>query len=145
MKNIFLLSVLGMLAIGCNDAISGEKPIIEVASEDQIATLKKEVMAVHDKAMAQMNEMSQLRRKLKETKSEAADTAAYHNAYSDLAQAQEAMMEWMRNFENPDEMEVSLKEKTRYLEDQKEKITDVAEYTDRSINKAKAVLASQGS
>lgn len=145
MKKIFILSVVGMLAIGCNNATSTEAPTIEVTSEEDTDALMKEVMVVHDKAMAQMSEMSQLRKKLREALNEAEDTSAYHNAYSDLAQAQEDMMEWMRNFENPDKMEVSEEEKAQYLEEQKEKITDVAEYTDRSIDKAKAVLAGQGS
>lgn len=118
-----------------------EAEATEISAEDKVMELKKEVMEVHDKTMAQMNTMAKLRKELRQASGEAQDTAAYYNAYQDLHQAHEDMMNWMRNFENPDEMEVSTEEKISYLDEQKQKVVQLEEYTNRSIEKAETVLS----
>ncbi len=141
MKKFFVLLGLSICVIACTNSTSAEGESTEAKAEDQVETLKKEVMTLHDKTMAQMGEMGQLSSKLKAASATASDTAAYYNAINDLTQAKESMMDWMHDFENPDKMEVAEAEKVKYLEEQKTKMADIADYTDRSIEKAKKVLA----
>ncbi len=141
MKKIFVLFALSASMVACNNTATSEGESTESEAVNQVETIKKEVMVLHDKTMAQMGEMGQLTTRLKAASSEATDTAAYYNVINDLTQAKESMMDWMHGFENPDEMEVSEEEKIEYLEGQKSKMSDIADYTDRSIEKAKELLS----
>lgn len=139
MKKFAILLVAIVMGTACGNGAEAEAT--EISAEDKVMELKKEVMEVHDKTMAQMNTMAKLRKELRQASGEAQDTAAYYNAYQDLHQAHEDMMNWMRNFENPDEMEVSTEEKISYLDEQKQKVVQLEEYTNRSIEKAETVLS----
>lgn len=144
MKRFFVLLALSAGMLSCtNGGSTTEAENTEVSATEKVDAAKKEVMVIHDKTMAQMGEMGQLTTKLKAAAVEATDTAAIYNAINDLAQAKDSMMDWMHNFENPDEMEISEEEKVEYLNAEKAKMTDIAEYTNRSIDKAKEVLAKQ--
>lgn len=141
-KFAILLVALGLgTACGNSTETSAENTSTEMSGEDQVVSLKKEIMVVHDKTMAEMTTMSKLRKELRKASKETTDTAAYYNAYQDLYQAHEDMMEWMHNFQNPDEMEVSKEEKISYLNEQKDKVMQLEEYTTASIEKAQKVLA----
>lgn len=139
MKKFAILLVAIVMGTACGNGAEAEAT--EISAEDKVMELKKEIMEVHDKTMAQMNTMAKLRKELRQASGEAQDTAAYYNAYQDLHQAHEDMMNWMRNFENPDEMEVSTEEKISYLDEQKQKVVQLEEYTNQSIEKAEAVLS----
>ncbi len=141
MKKIFVLLVFSASVIACNNTTTAEGEETEVQAENKVDALKAEVMVLHDKTMPKMNEMGQLTSKLKAAVAEAQDSSAYFNAINDLTQAKESMMDWMHSFQNPDEMEATEEEKIDYLKSERAKMADIADYTDRSIEKAKEVLA----
>ena len=142
MKKFAILLVALTLGTACGNSTetSSENTNTEMSGEDQVMGLKKEIMEVHDKTMAEMTTMSKLRKELRKASKETTDTAAYYNAYQDLHQAHEDMMDWMHNFQSPDEMDVSEAEKIEYLKEQKDKVTQLEEYTIASIEKAQKVL-----
>ena len=115
--------------------------VIAISSGGKVETLTKEVLEVHDKTMKQMGTMAKLRTRLKEEWKTANDTAAYYNAYEDLKQANEDMMDWMRNFKDPEEQDWPEEQKVEYLQEQKQKIDGVEEYIESSIEKAQKVLS----
>lgn len=143
MKKFAILLVAITLGTACGNSTeaNAEANTVEQSGEDKVMVLKKEIMEVHDKTMKQMTTMSKLRKELRQASKEAQDTAAYYNAYQDLYQAHEDMMDWMHNFQNPDEMDVTEEEKISYLGEQKEKVVQLEEYTNSSIEKAEAVLS----
>ncbi len=64
-------------------------------------TLKAKVIAVHDTAMAKMEQIMSLQNELKQAKSDTLDsmsTANINRAIADLSVAHEDMMVWMREF-----------------------------------------------
>jgi len=138
---IIMMAAFAVAACGNGASTANDEQATEEVSEDKVITLKKEIMKSHDRTMAEMNTMSKLRKELKDAKSETQDTAVYYNAYTDLKQAHNDMMEWMRSFENPDEMDATDDEKIAYLKEQKEKVYQLEEYTFNSINRAEKVLA----
>lgn len=140
MKKIFVLLALSASVLACNNTATADGESTEAKSE-KVDALKAEVMVIHDKTMPKLQEMGQLTSKLKTAVAEATDSSAYYNAINDLTQAKESMMDWMHSFENPDEMEVSEEEKIEYLKSEKAKMEDIADYTDRSIEKAKELLS----
>lgn len=140
MKKLLVLCFAGILATACGNGSDTEAAQSDEVKVDEVSRLKKEIMVVHDKTMAEMNTMASLRRELKAASAETQDTAAYYNAYQDLHHAHEDMMNWMHEFQNPDEMEVSEEEKVEYLKGQKLKVEQLEEYTQSSIEKARKVL-----
>ncbi len=141
MKKFFALLALSASIVACNNAATAEGESTEEQSVNQVEAVKAEVMVLHDKTMAQMGKMGQLTTKLKAALPEATDSSAFYNAINDLTQAKDSMMDWMRNFQNPDEMGGSEEEKIEYLNSEKAKMQDISDYTDRSIEKAKEVLS----
>ncbi len=141
MKKFFALLALSASIVACNNAATAEAESTEEQSVNQVEAVKAEVMVLHDKTMAQMGKMGQLTTKLKAALPEATDSSAFYNAINDLTQAKDSMMDWMRNFQNPDEMGGSEEEKIEYLNSEKAKMQDISDYTDRSIEKAKEVLS----
>lgn len=82
-------------------------------------------MAVHDEAMVEMAEMNRVGRSLKkelvalDTHTPRADSI--RTILRDIKKAEEDMYAWMRHYEAPTDLPDE--EATRYLEDQKEKIS----------------------
>lgn len=123
---------------GCNS-----KPTTQQKEEATIDSLKTLIMASHDTTMAEMNRMAQLRNDLKKLKGDtmeiASDTIMYQKAYIDLMSASNAMMDWMAQFENPDEMLISNQEKVNYLKEQHERMQAIEKETFEVIAKAESL------
>ncbi len=117
-------------------------------AQKEINTLKKEIMASHDSTMAQMNTMAKLRNQLKEAKADTTaapeDTLSYHESYRLLMAASNGMMDWMAQFENPDNQTISDSAKIDYLNRQKELMYALEKDTEQAISKAKQLLEEQG-
>lgn len=138
---LLLSSALFACQNNTKDTTGNEDVSESGAPTEEIKKLKKETLQLHDKVMSKMNKMAQLRSKLKENISDKnADTAAMIQAEANLAGAKEKMMNWMRNFEDPDKLEATEEEKTQYLRDQRNRMEEIQNYTRKSIQEAEELL-----
>ncbi len=132
----FIFSTLAALVFAACGAES------EVVQKEE--ALLKEVFAVHDAVMPKMSEIVSLKGQLKEL--EAADTTKAveaKDAISQLEKGEEGMMDWMNKFMQPGKLRKSKKheEIMSYLEREKQRITQVQDDMNNSIEAAKRVLA----
>lgn len=141
MKKFAAILLSGILFASCGN--SQESTTEETTQEvDRVETLKKEIMEVHDKTMKEMGTLKKLDKSLFEAmQAGTIEEDAAQNAINDVRAAHEDMMNWMRNFENPDEMDATEDEIVAYLEGQKEKVEQLDEYTTRSIERAQSLLS----
>jgi len=115
--------------------------------ESKQQKLYQEVMHTHDVVMPRMDEIMELKSSLtKRIVQLQSDSLANPNAIEELEaskaklnEADEAMMNWMRQFES-DYEDMTRKETIRYLEAQKVKIEEVAHLMNNSIEEAKTQL-----
>lgn len=132
---ILLLSFIAILSSCQNEKAAQEK-------------LQKEVLDTHDVIMARMDELNenqlqldQLRNNFKNLNN--VDTIALDlsidSVKSELAKADEAMMEWMHNF-NPDYTGMSHQQVIDYLSDQRKGIDSVKVLFDQSLSRSKAII-----
>lgn len=113
MKQIFSLTVLVLIFVGCSDS-----------SKKQIEALKKETMDIHDEAMKDLAEMNRTSRKLKEFLTVATMTPEQSEQFTSvlatIEKADDEMTAWMSAYEDPKDM--SSAEAIHYLQEQKQKI-----------------------
>jgi len=138
-KNFVTLIVFGLAVMA---ACTSQKSEEEVKLEN----LKKEVITVHDEAMARMGEIMRLKKEL-QTKAEADTTAEIQQTIQNLEAADEAMMNWMRGFKFPltnnadvaaDTTDVA--DKIEYLHQEKEKMEIIDQQMVKAIEAAKKEL-----
>jgi anaerobic selenocysteine-containing dehydrogenase len=109
--------------------------------------LLAEVMAAHDEVMPKMGELRQVAKALK-TKADSLETVAdqdfsaqvssLREAAKKIEDANEGMMEWMRQFQMPDN-ESPIAEVLVYLQEQKEKVEKVKDDMLKSLEEGKAL------
>ena len=108
MKNIIFLLIIGACFVGCREK----------------STLEKEVIAIHDEVMPKMGAIHLAKKKLRKVLSSSTDSLQKSNVLqmiADLDDADEGMMTWMADWDVPSEEP----QKTKYLLQEKEKITKV--------------------
>ncbi|WP_350293170.1 hypothetical protein [uncultured Croceitalea sp.] len=117
-----------------------EKKIAEGPSQ------MEEVMAIHDEVMPKMGTLSKLVAELKE-KVDSTDTGKeYEMAMKDLQEANKSMMDWMMGFGNRFDSDEILEgkelspEKQVWLNEEEEKVKEVANKINTSIAKAEVLL-----
>ncbi|ADR23350.1 hypothetical protein MATR_28010 [Marivirga tractuosa] len=131
MKNILKLSffLVAILLVSCT------------SKEKDIEKLKSETIAIHDEVMPKMDDIMKLKKALKAKKDTSEDVKP--NQVQDLIlaleEADEAMMNWMRNYD-PRMEAMSDEEKIAYLKRQKKSIEEVSEKMKFSISEAEAFL-----
>ena len=117
------------------------------AENREVEDLKQEVMGVHDKIMPRVGTLMSLKKQLKE-KATQIDTAegaskekaaAIAIAIKQLEEADEAMMQWMRTYQDPDQA-VGKAKALEYLELKKKEILEVKETMEGSDTAARAML-----
>ncbi|MEP4533350.1 MAG: hypothetical protein ABJ004_09690 [Cyclobacteriaceae bacterium] len=130
MKNVFSLIVLATLMVSCTPSKkeAEEKPLMD------------QVMEVHDAVMPKMGSLMKVKKQLM-AKADTADSVA-SDELKILAQeidlANEAMMDWMRNFDpNFEGTEEEVKD---YLMKKKKGIEKVAEAMNSSLEKGENAL-----
>ena len=140
MKKWFLYLALPVALAGCQ----GGPPDAE-----QKENLETEVMALHDEAMADMSKIYRLRRNLTTLRdsltAQSADTALTNlltRRILQLDEADEAMMDWMRNYKSPDTL--AHQQAMLYLQDEHKKIARVKSLMDSTISNAKDTYATYG-
>lgn len=116
---------------------------------EQKQTLETEVMALHDEAMADMGKIYRLRRDLTSLHdsltAQSADTAVTNllsRRIVQLHEADEAMMDWMRNYKAPDTLAHA--QAMLYLQEEHVKMEKVKSLMDSTIANAKETYAQYG-
>ena len=137
MKNV-LIALLGILLItSCTNK--------QKAAQDK---LYQQVMDVHDELMPKMDDLmklqKQIRAKIDSVKSSADSTnvdeiSRLEAIRHDLENSQDAMMDWMHQFEPNFEDKVQ-EDAMKYLKDQKDKIQKAGEMTNSAIKEAQDAL-----
>ncbi|MEQ9467782.1 MAG: hypothetical protein RLN88_10250 [Ekhidna sp.] len=111
--------------------------------KEELQTLKDEVMSIHDEVMPKMGELRNVRKQLmlqadSLMESDSVRAAILTTAADNIGEANESMMQWMRNFEP--EFEGTNEEVMQYLQGQKESIQKVKEDMLGSVAKGREVL-----
>lgn len=143
MKYLPMLTLMIALA-GCGGASQQQEQSVENETEMSEADLKAQVMKLHDEVMPKMGELRDTRKKLSALAdsvivSDSAMAAKYSELADNIELANEAMMEWMRNFDpnyagSPEENE------KEYLKRQLEGIESVKKHMNESLEKGKEAL-----
>lgn len=112
--------------------------------KNQVEKLKAEVMAIHDEVMPEMGTLMNLQKELKDRISHLHTTDksmadSLNRLVSQLEEADETMMQWMRNYKDPSP-EMGEEEALEYLKSKKESITEVKNKINTSKATAQAVL-----
>lgn len=124
-------------------------PVAEPLDEttQKIEQLHEEVMFIHDRAMERMGEIRHLSRQLQDSIENTAVNPMeqeetineYRNRLTKLNQADQAMRQWMRQF-NSGEEELSKEKKLLYLSEEKDKIREVDQQMNEAISDARQSL-----
>ena len=141
------ITALALIIVGCkseNTESDQDDNGEEISTAD---VLYEEVIAIHDEVMPHLARIATLKSEIEEkiTELENADLPseeelqALRDQMITLDEADEAMMDWMRNFNSNQEgwAEDSV---LRYLEAEKLRITDVGVKVDEAIRKAREML-----
>lgn len=118
--------------------------VASCAKVNQVENLKKEGMSIHDEVMPEMGTLINLKKQLKDkaNRLDSADqpmTDSLALLIQQLEEADEAMMQWMRNYQAPSE-EMSQEEAMEYLQLKKKEILEVKKKISNSEASAQAVL-----
>lgn len=106
---------------------------------EDTSALAKEVMDIHDEAMAKMTHMHELKLKLKELVKKNGKTAQTTEAIENLTSSHKLMMHWMREYKPP-QKDTDFKIAQSYLLKEKVKIGEVSKAINSSIAEAERLL-----
>lgn len=141
MRKFLLLFTFVLGVIACN-TISDNPNTTEETASDELSTLEDEVMAIHDTAMAKMNTVSQLQKRLKDKWQTMEDSLPYRQAFDELQAAHDDMMDWMRNYEVPEDAPED--EIRTYLLEERRVVQAVDQSMEEAINEAQFLLKDSG-
>ncbi|MDR9398237.1 hypothetical protein [Salibacter sp.] len=138
MKKIITgVAILALAA--CGNSSSKKKD----ENQGERKKLMEEVMALHDKYMPQMDSLKNLNNRLgtqlDSAVTDSTMTIEFENARTQLENASEGMMNWMRNFEKPADS-VKTKKAINYLNDQKKLMENVGIEMEQSMHRADSLL-----
>ena len=108
----------------------------------------EEVMAIHDEVMPKMGKLGKLVGQLKPMADSLGAESPQAMAMRDLQIANKSMMDWMQDFGNRFDSEEIMEgkaltaEKQKWLNEEEEKVKNVKEQINSSIEKAEALLES---
>ena len=113
------------------------------SEENKVEKLKDEVMAIHDEVMPEMGSLMKLKNQLNEklVYFDSADKkfSEINKAIHDLEVADEEMMDWMRNYKDP-QLDMEETEALNYLNSQKDSIIKVRKQIYEAKTTAKILL-----
>lgn len=133
---LFLISLSFLAA--CNSAGPSEEA--QSSAGDDIATLKDEVMALHDKVMPEMTPMSKLQSQLLNASVGSADSITIVTTATELKYAKDAMMKWMHDYSNTWDEAWTNEEKAVFLKGEKEKMARIDELTQQALSNGQSML-----
>lgn len=115
------------------------------SKEDEVQALNAEVIAIHDEVMPKMDEIMKLKSKLQQKlilgDIEEQETEKIQSLLVELEEADQVMMNWMRNFDSLMEDKTE-EDKIAYLETQKKAIQIVKDKMLSAISQAESYLNS---
>lgn len=132
MKNPFILLSFLLISFSC-----------QKEQKDELAILKEEVMALHDEVMPKMSELRYTQKALMLQADslmslDSLRSATLSGASNEIIAANEAMMNWMRNYE-PD-FQGTKEEIIDYLKQQKMAIQKVKDDMESSLQNGKQLI-----
>lgn len=137
---VFFITLMAACTNSQNKSASGSET--DNTQLDQIDSLKKEVMAIHDTTMDDMSEVSRLQKELKARQDTTnIDSTMVQTTLKRLQKSHKDMMKWMRQYENVDNKpEWSDEEKVSYLTTQKDRVAELKDYMATTIQEAQSIL-----
>jgi hypothetical protein len=139
----FLIALLLAFSLfSCNKQTSAAE---NKKAPGEVEALKQEVMRVHDETMPRIGTLMNLKKRLKDELAQTDTTDGGNKekalllAIKQLEEADEAMMQWMRTYDEPDQT-VGKAKALEYLELKKEEIYMVKEKMEASETAARAML-----
>lgn len=146
-NSIFIL-VLAGLVISCGkSADTSEGTVEENKAPTATSVLHDEVMAIHDEVMPKMDQIMRLKTALREKLELAKQQSAgkekvdtLEQAILKLEEADEAMMQWMRDFQSQKDA-ADQQKAVQYYKEQKVAITQVKEKMLTAIQNGTEVLS----
>jgi exonuclease VII large subunit len=130
MKKIYLfVFTIALLAAGCGKPTSDDQAgEVAVTDEDE---LYQKVMAIHDEVMPKMNDIHKLKKQLEEEIKNSPDLVEerkqqIESRIKQLNEANENMMQWMRQF-NPEDYKADKEEYLNYLNEELKSVKKVKE------------------
>lgn len=133
-RHFLIICSLLALVVACNN--QGNTNAAENGETD-VTDLKKDVIIRHDTAMAKMNHIARLQKKLQQEISPE-DSLVFMESYVELQAARDAMMNWMREFDVPEDS--SDAGQIRYLKGEYDRISEVDESMRTAIARAEKLL-----
>ena len=107
-------------------------------NDAEVKQLYEEVMTIHDDVMPKISDITKLRRKIRKDKQESVESLQH---ITDLEKADDAMMDWMSDFQKYKTYNDSTKEsKMKYLNNEKLRIQSVSDQMYGSLESAKKYL-----
>ena len=140
MRYLIALS-LALFVFACNTQPENKNEEAAAFSSQEIAAMHDDVMAVHDEVMPKMDDIYREKVRLTEymaTLSDSAELETLKTTILHLEEADEAMMQWMREF-NPRQFESDTTALIQYYNDEKIRIDEVRNLMNTSIEAAKAL------
>lgn len=138
-----MLFSFGMLLGSCSNPTTSEnEETLKEEKESNYSTLKTEVMRIHDAVMPETSTIIAYTKTIRESMDTLSEEAKNRSKalIKDLKQADKAMMEWMRQYDDPESLGLSLDSATKYLQEQKIKIEKVDSLMRTSLKNAKAYI-----
>jgi hypothetical protein len=144
MKKILIFLQISILLVSCKTNESDTQA--DTSEENMQAVLYQEVISGHDEVMPKLQDISSLMERLEAKIGEMEQNSGgeeelnqLRNQMQMLGDADESMMQWMRNFET--KYEGWEEDKIiKYLEEEKQKITNVAVEVNTAIEGARELL-----
>ncbi len=142
MKNFLILLFSTALMLACGK------------DKDKALELETEVMQMHDEVMPKLDEIMSLKAQLSKRiqhadslqnegisgNSIAEDRMKSVDMNQKLNQSDKMMMDWMNNYRGDSAKKLKPQEAVLYFETEKKKMTDIKEFTLKSIQEAKTFL-----
>jgi len=129
LKSLLLIAFVSFFQVSCN--------------QEKESEIRKELMKIHDQEMLNMDELMKLKKSITDL---SADTmisddaqATIQTSIKELKAADNAMMDWMHNYKEPDKT-VSFEEKEKYYAAELVKMKALSVQMNESISKAKSIL-----
>ena len=141
-KFFFVLFLNGLVVASCQSPNSNT-PTLSEADLAKKKDLVKSVMAIHDEAMPWLDEIHQLKKTISAQKdSLTPDSLAeiIDNHCQALDSADEAMMNWMRNYREPSN-ELPMDSIENYLNQQQAKATNMRDFMREAMNNSHQFIA----
>lgn len=144
LHTFLIILLLSFSLFSCKQQTSA---VEKKGAPDEVEALKQEVMGVHDETMPRIETLMNLKKQLKEKVAQTDTTdggnrekvATMLLTVKQLEEADEAMMQWMRTYNDPDQTMGKAKA-LKYLELKKEEILEVKQQMEASETAAKTIL-----